>query len=621
MDDADNHLPDRLADLETRVAILQDQVDRLSRRLEAAEKDPTPVEDASVVESSITSEEPSAKTTTDSEAQTEPQEIKGTTEPPRPAKPRPKATPPKPDRKPSALKSVEWLQKLGIGLLLLGLVFLFKYSIDQGWLTPAIRVGFGAVLGVFLLGAGFKVRSKQVRLGQVLLGGGAATFYVTLFAAYQLYDLLPYPLAFAGMVVVTLMTFYLAIWQNDVVLAIIATAGGLGTPFLLYTGEGNVPGLVTYTCLILACTITLFLFKGWRSLVFSSALGGVLVFAIGGFDLWWSQGGDTTDAMYYQLGIIICWLMYGGIPTVRELLRQRDAEAWAMPPLQVFKGVGFIEQPAYLLTLGTPLLAYALSRDVWDWSDTTWGIIALVLVGLYAVAYTLLRERGLTSLAQVYGLVAASMLAIAGFELFQQDNHRLLVLAFEAMGLHLLARFLPDRAFRFAGHCLGFVLFFILSYRLLELDGAAPIFLNSQALVDIAILALAVVTAWSLTNKRLQFVYGLVAYIGLLGWLWRDLVALPSGQAYVSIAWGICALTALVLGWQRDADGIRNAGLITLLIVVGKLFIIDLAKLEAIWRILLFLGFGGLLLLLSYFFPSLWRPKSEPEENPAPAEV
>ncbi|HEU0054600.1 MAG TPA: DUF2339 domain-containing protein, partial [Longimicrobium sp.] len=37
-----------------------------------------------------------------------------------------------------------WLNRLGIGMVLLGVALLFRYSIEQGWLTPAVRVGFGA---------------------------------------------------------------------------------------------------------------------------------------------------------------------------------------------------------------------------------------------------------------------------------------------------------------------------------------------------------------------------------------------------------------------------------------------------------------------------------------------
>ncbi len=35
--------------------------------------------------------------------------------------------------------------------------------------------------------------------------------------------------------------------------------------------------------------------------------------------------------------------------------------------------------------------------------------------------------------------------------------------------------------------------------------------------------------------------------------------------------------------------------------ISGKLFLVDLAEVEALWRVLLFLGFGGLFLALSYY--------------------
>jgi len=41
--------------------------------------------------------------------------------------------------------------------------------------------------------------------------------------------------------------------------------------------------------------------------------------------------------------------------------------------------------------------------------------------------------------------------------------------------------------------------------------------------------------------------------------------------------------------------------------MVAKLFIVDLSELETIWRVLLFMGFGAIFLLLSYYFPKLWR--------------
>ncbi|MBK5226731.1 MAG: hypothetical protein JJD96_09295 [Thermoleophilia bacterium] len=44
--------------------------------------------------------------------------------------------------------------------------------------------------------------------------------------------------------------------------------------------------------------------------------------------------------------------------------------------------------------------------------------------------------------------------------------------------------------------------------------------------------------------------------------------------------------------------------------------LVDLAMVKAIWRVLLFIGFGALFLVLSYFFQSLWKPGLKPGLKP-----
>src|SRR5438552_2875339 len=77
-----------------------------------------------------------------------------------------------------------WLNKIGIGLLLLGLGFLFKYAVDKGWLTEQVRIGFGLALGSVLLGLGLRLHKKYKPFSQVLLGGSIACYYITGYAAY-----------------------------------------------------------------------------------------------------------------------------------------------------------------------------------------------------------------------------------------------------------------------------------------------------------------------------------------------------------------------------------------------------------------------------------------------------
>lgn len=79
----------------------------------------------------------------------------------------------------------------------------------------------------------------------------------------------------------------------------------------------------------------------------------------------------------------------------------------------------------------------------------------------------------------------------------------------------------------------------------------------------------------------------------VLGWLWHELSRLPAGHAWVTVSWGLYGVVLLVAGLRLDQPGLRKVALARFAAVVGKLFIVDLARLEPIWRILLFLGFGG----------------------------
>jgi uncharacterized membrane protein len=88
-------------------------------------------------------------------------------------------------------------------------------------------------------------------------------------------------------------------------------------------------------------------------------------------------------------------------------------------------------------------------------------------------------------------------------------------------------------------------------------------------------------------------------------------VLFEDGQAWISLVWGAYAILLIVLGLMRFGKQVRLAGLLTILVVVIKLFLVDLAQLQAIWRILLFMGFGSVLLLVGYLIQSKFLAKSD----------
>jgi len=101
----------------------------------------------------------------------------------------------------------QWLNRLGIGLFVLGIGFFFLYAVERGWITPPVLVFLGLALGLGLVGLGGWLWERPL-LGQYLQGGGLATFYITGFSAFQILKLVPFGVAFAVLVTVTILRLF-----------------------------------------------------------------------------------------------------------------------------------------------------------------------------------------------------------------------------------------------------------------------------------------------------------------------------------------------------------------------------------------------------------------------------
>ena len=80
------------------------------------------------------------------------------------------------------------------------------------------------------------------------------------------------------------------------------------------------------------------------------------------------------------------------------------------------------------------------------------------------------------------------------------------------------------------------------------------------------------------------------------------------GQAVLSGVWALAGTVALFIGLRRDIRGLRMGALALLLLTVGKVFLVDLATLESVYRVISFIALG-LLLLGSAFVWQRLRPR------------
>lgn len=613
-----------------------------------------------------------------------------------------------------------WLSKVGIGLLLLGVAFLFKYSIEQGWITPVVRVAAGAAVSVALTAWGLHVRATQRSLGRVLLGGGIAAFYMVGFAASQLYGLIPSSAALVYMAAVTSAAFLLSLREDEPLLTIVGTLGGVGTPFLLYPRTGSLGWLSAYVAFIALWNGVVYARRRWDTALLTAGVGS-WVALVSGLVVSERAGPPPVDARWALQGaLVLVWAVLGVLPAALYLLRAPGAAQ---------DGDGEADDREILapaaLAFVSPLVAAVFTSAVWELTARQWGAGTALLGLAYLAAALWARERR-GEMAAVLGLAGAILLTL-GTGVGAEGEARIVLLAAEAAGLHLLARrglgrgaevwahlvfgglgiaflarlgghnplaavFAPDaagaplpwsrrladlavagallaaspgardlagRVLRGAAlaalflwgwrelavlphgvayasvawglggvgllalarrgdtggapvaHAVFALLAGLLLRHLAEADplavlgraadrpGAMPVF-SARGLADLAVIACAFAAA-RLLPAREKLVYGLAVHAAVMQWIWREFSGLPGGEGIVSALWGVYAVSLLVVATLRGYATLQSVAKLTLLFLVAKMFLVDLRALEALWRVLLFSGLGGLFLLLSAY--------------------
>ncbi|MGJ3348653.1 DUF2339 domain-containing protein [Morganella sp. Je.2.23] len=215
-------------------------------------------------------------------------------------------------RKSPAAGIIEWLlngnlpAKTGILLLFIGLSYLLKFSIENNILTPEVRLIGSAILSVTLFVVGWCVRHKNRLYSLIVQGGSLGAFYITIFAAYKLYQFLPLAFALALMVIICLASVFFAVIQNAVSLAVLAVIGGYAAPVLLSTGSGNYIALFSYYLMLSVSILVMNYWQGWRVL---NIVGFTFTFVVG--VLWGVENYRPEFYLSCQIFIILNLVIYG----------------------------------------------------------------------------------------------------------------------------------------------------------------------------------------------------------------------------------------------------------------------------------------------------------------------
>ncbi len=500
-----------------------------------------------------------------------------------------------------AHRSEQWLGRVGLGLLFLGLVYLFNYSIEQGWITPLVRVAIGLLIGGVLLAFGLRLQSTRRSYSQILLAGALAVFYVTGFAASQLYLLVSYGAAFVYMAGVMALALALARRQDHPSLASLGALGGFATPLLLHRESAAVMELSVYGALVVAWTGALYWLRGWPALLWTYAVGGVAALSIAADH---ATGGERWAV---QGSLLLTWALGAGLPFARGILKadRRGQRFWGIIPLALQLRV---------LGVGVTSAVLYLSAEMWELRRVESGGL-FVLAALLFAALAWGGTRTPNRVARASGPVAATLLATGTYLVLDDAALRTAVLSVEA----LLFVYAGSRR-RLAGlEWVGHGLFGVLTLYLLG-DGLA----TQQEAFDalglahlLQIVLMLVASRWRSAPRtgllpappQVAWAYRIAAHALFLLWLATEIGPLSSDSGWVTLAWGVYGAVLLLLS-LRVRDGAAMLGLqlvafSALALAVGKLVMVDLGRVPMLWRILLFMGFGAGFLGLS----SLFKPR------------
>ena len=333
-----------------------------------------------------------------------------------------------------------WLSRIGALVVTIGIALFLKYAFDSGWIHPAGRIALGVAAGVALLIAGERLQRAAYRVpAQALVATGIAALYLSIFAAFGLYHLLPQPAAFGLMVLVTATALALAIHHEARAIAVLANLGGFLTPVLLSTNRDAAVALFTYLAILDAGMLVSAYWRRWPELhALSFVFTHLLYFAW--FSSWYAAT-EPPPRTVALVGASVFFVLFSLVAVIESrAARQR------ITPERLWHVTG-------LLVLATPAVYFAAARTILWPAHASWlALLCLVLSAYYAAIAraTLAAPRVGPPLLLLHGAIALGFLTLTFPIQFARHGTSI---AWSVEGAALLwgGRQLRSLAFRVAG--------------------------------------------------------------------------------------------------------------------------------------------------------------------------
>jgi uncharacterized membrane protein len=505
------------------------------------------------------------------------------------------------------------LPKLGVITILIGVSLFLKYSFDQGWITPWGQIIMGLIGGLALLGLGEYFEKKYASWAHVMTGGGLAILYFSLFAGRFFYDLIPLSAAFVSMILVTAMAGYAAVRYDARWIAYLALIGGYWTPQLIQSPSPDPVVLMTYGFILALAVFAISLLKKWPYLTIAAQLL-TMVYATWSVTEFELQGGLVTAGVFLLIFSLSGFYRYA---MQRHKIDIRGVVEVVLPAAFT----ALLVRQVVLLPLGD----YGLS--------TMLAILTGYYVILAAVAFWR-REAGKENTYAHLLSTIAVVFALA-FSLVRLDDYHItlaMLIIFSVVMVTGIA--LKEKALRHLAHLVGGIALMawwqnISDTRFVE----TPWLSNSLVALATMFIGLSILVVWSHyrwperlneSEAEIKKQMGAYAVVGVaVTWfiithqiihgfelkkvaMDNDLTARASltqlREMIISIFWTIYALALVGVGFWKRLKLFRWLGLILFAATGVKVFLVDTSGLDALYRIVVFIGLGAIAIAASYLY-------------------
>lgn len=526
---------------------------------------------------------------------------------PTPAGPRPPAATPSPAPPRQGVDIETWiagrgLNRIGIVALLMATAFFLKYAFDNEWIGERGRIAIGLLAGASLLAYSQWLLGRGLRyFSDGIAGLGAGVLYLSIYAAWSFYHLIPHSTAFVGMIIVTTAIVAIAVGGSSERLALVALAGGFLTPGLLSTGRDAQLVLFSYLAILNAGFLALASLRGWRTLPLA-ALIPTLIYYWGWEDRFYSADKLLRTVFFASLFFI---------------------EFSAAAVAQARKEAKLHWEQVLLVLLNASGLLFALRELLYDehrWALTV-AVLVLAAAHLAVVEWLPARKQEKPSTPRL--IFAGLALTFVTLAIPIRLEGKWITMAWAVEGAILIwSGFRAGTGWLRAA---GLLLQGVVTFRLLFFHIPAERFLLNPRFATFAVAVAGFAVSCWFARKNEHFLGGpergafgvlavavnLFAVMALSFEVWDLFGRMPpdagvdrmlARQLGLSSLWTVYATGLIFAGVRAGRSVLRWQGLALLGLAVGKVFLYDLSSLERAYRIASFVVLGFLLLVVSFYY-------------------